>query len=234
MKPLALDLFCGGGGTCYGLQQAGFDVVGIDINPSPNYPSELIVADLSTGRLPVDPRAFDFIIASPPCQLFSVSTKCRSDALNKHVNLIPQTREMLEGHPFTCIENVPQAPIRPDLTLWGPQVGLGPTEKRDGIWRKRVFELSFLCWSLPKPKMERGRYITVTTSMCSNSHFYRRKAEGKSGRPCLTFVRYVMGIPLNAKMTYREIGEAVPPPYAKYIAEQAMQQIKAVRFTHAA
>ena len=31
----ALDLFCGGGGACIGLQQAGFTVTGIDINPHP-------------------------------------------------------------------------------------------------------------------------------------------------------------------------------------------------------
>ena len=32
-KSLALDLFCGGGGACIGMQQAGFEVVGIDIKP---------------------------------------------------------------------------------------------------------------------------------------------------------------------------------------------------------
>ena len=49
-KPLALDFFCGGGGACIGMQSAGFEVVGIDIKPRPNYPGEhFILADLSKG-----------------------------------------------------------------------------------------------------------------------------------------------------------------------------------------
>jgi site-specific DNA-cytosine methylase len=36
VKPLVLDLYCCAGGAARGYQLAGFEVVGIDIEPRPN------------------------------------------------------------------------------------------------------------------------------------------------------------------------------------------------------
>ena len=59
-----LDLFCGAGGAAMGYHRAGFDeIIGIDIEPQPNYPFEFIQADvLSYAGF----SSFDLIHASPP------------------------------------------------------------------------------------------------------------------------------------------------------------------------
>jgi hypothetical protein len=79
-RPLAIDLCCGKGGWTKGLQKAGFQVIGFDIERFPDYPGELVLQDIRTlhGSQFRDARV---ILASPPCQEFS-----RHD--------IPQTRKL--------------------------------------------------------------------------------------------------------------------------------------------
>ena len=229
-RPLALDGFCGGGGSCRGLQQAGFEVVGFDINPHPNYPGHFIQADIH--NLPLNVMDFDFCMFSPPCQAFSPAS-ARWHGKIEYPNLIPITRELLKGHPYTCIENVPQAPIRQDLLLWGQQFGLIKTDDLDGLWRKRAFELSFFAWNPPKPSMDRsGAYASVAGSMGCSSTFNRRKAQGKRGSLSTKEGLKIMGYPPETKITRKELVESVPPPYAYYIAIEVLSRMKEAKYVN--
>lgn len=210
-----IDLFCGGGGAALGLIAAGFDVVGIDTNPrhAKVYPGDFICGDAL--RPPVSLADFDFVWASPPCQAFSQGTP--KSQRETHPDLIIPVRTLLAGHPFTVIENVPRAPIRPDIVLTGPMVGL------KHILRRRHFEASFLCLT-PPLRFDTTETVSITKKMCATTHYYRRKAQGLRGQLSVAEASAAMGIP-HTRMTRAQIGEAVPPAYAEYIGRQVMQRL---------
>ena len=223
----ALDLFCGGGGVCLGLQQAGFEVYGVDLRYRCGvyYPGTFIHGDVL--RLPVDLASFDFIWASPPCQRYSYATPKERRA--EHPDLIPPVREMLQDHPYTVIENVATAPLRGDLKLNGLMLGL------PRIVRKRKFEMSLaLLFGIHQPELpeakkedwERGYMCAITTSMSARSHYYRRQQAGLRGRIPNDEAREVMGFPSDFYLPTVMVGESIPPPMARYVGEHAMQRIR--------
>ena len=231
-KYKALDLYCGAGGASIGLKQAGFDViVGIDINKNcgKRYPYDFILADALSP--PLDITDFDLVWASPPCEGFSSASNASKQKGKEYVDLLTPTRSMIENHPCFCIENVSNAPMRPDLMLTGPAVGL------ENIQRVRIFEFNpnwfirnfFLAPSpalVPKHKFKNGEALTVTTTMASSNSFYARKANGLPGKAPNRESKKKMGIPKKFAMTTAEIGRAVPPPYAKFIGEQILKCLK--------
>jgi DNA (cytosine-5)-methyltransferase 1 len=88
-----------------GYYRAGFEVVGVDINPQPRYPFEFHQAD-ALEYVAEHSHEFNAIHASPPCQAFCALK--RMPNAKEHPNLIPQTRQALQGtgRPYV-IENVP-------------------------------------------------------------------------------------------------------------------------------
>ena len=129
-RPRLLDLFCGAGGAALGYHRAGFDVVGVDIEPQPLYPFEFHLGDAMEWQL----EGYDAIHASPPCEGYSASRHLYNAI---HPDLLGPTRERLEGWggPWV-IENVPGSPIRAQAMLCGTAFGLP-------VHRHRYFEASF-------------------------------------------------------------------------------------------
>lgn len=198
-RPRLLDLFCGAGGAAMGYHRAGFDVTGVDIRPQPRYPFEFHQADAMT--FPLD--GWDAIHASPPCQDYIRGR----GALPLHGTgwMLPETRRRLaEGGMPWVIENVPGAPMRPDLILCGCMVGL-PNLKRE-----RWFETSWQAFDLRPPCDHREPVISVTGTGAGTSH-------ARHGHIGFADWRRVMGIDW---MTGKELAQAIPPAYTEYIGRE--------------
>src|SRR3990167_3954569 len=108
-KPILLDIFCGAGGSAKGYQQAGFYVVGVDIEPQPHYcGDEFYQADALTYSL----SGYDAYHASPPCQAYSRLRYLPWLKNKEYPALIDTTRNLLvaTGKPWV-IENVADAPL---------------------------------------------------------------------------------------------------------------------------
>jgi DNA (cytosine-5)-methyltransferase 1 len=220
-----LDLFCGAGGAATGYYRAGFDIVGVDIRPQPNYPFEFVQDD-ALGVLS-DPDSwlktkrgvqyFDAIHASPPCQLFSAYQRANKRQ-GEHQNLIPVTRELLEGTrlPYV-IENVPGAPLKDPITVCGVSAGLQ-------VRRHRLFESNVslmappcACGGWQPARFDRGsRHIRPND---------RRTVAVGEWRIPLSIQEKAMGIDW---MTMPELSQAIPPAYTELIGHQLMQHVKAV------
>jgi DNA (cytosine-5)-methyltransferase 1 len=207
-----LDLFCGAGGAAYGYMLAGFHVTGIDINPQPRYRGDDFVQADALEYVAAHGHEFDVIHASPPCQRYSVQTAMRYR--DNHPDLIAPTRELLRaaGKPYV-IENVENARallINP-IKLCGSMFGLN-------LWRHRYFEMwpDVLCLTPICNHAELPVLITGTT---------RRKPE-KGGRMEYSAQQCRDASGLHW-MTRKEMDEAIPPIFTKWIGERLMKAVEA-------
>jgi DNA (cytosine-5)-methyltransferase 1 len=201
-----LDLFCAGGGAGMGLHRAWPDaeITGVDINRQSNYPFNFVQGDALTFPL----NGYDFIWASPPCQLYTRKSANWGRKRNhwiEHPDLIDPIRQRLLASvtPFV-IENVVGAPIRVDLMLCGSMFGLK-------IQKHRNFESSFPLSALLPP--------------CNHSDLYNPwQGKGRSADK----LRAAMGIdwlPISGGASRKagytgDLFNAIPPAYSEYIAHQ--------------
>lgn len=198
-----------------GYARAGFEVVGVDVAPQPNYPFEFWQADALDALEALEPsvvRGFDVIHASPPCQAYSAKTKDR----DRHPDLVGPVRDLLiaTGLPYV-IENVVGAPLENPVRLCGSSFGLG-------VQRHRLFESN----------------VPLTGSTCRHAQMPKRYPVYDHGRHYLS--RFVpvygtgggkakehwagaMGIDW---MTHDEMREAVPPAYTQFIGEQLLAHVR--------
>lgn len=222
MRPRALDLFCCAGGAGMGLYRAGFDVVGVDIVNRPRYPFKFHQADALTFDL----SGFDFIWASPPCQGY---TALRHAPGTKGAPLlIDAVRERLErsGVPW-CIENVEEAAwaMRDPVTLCGSMFNLGAQGCQ--LRRHRLFEANF---PIPRPECNHDARPVIGVY---GGHARKRSARagGRGTRDVWdgghkAAASEAMGMDWA---TLAEMSEAIPPAYAEYIGQAALEHIRSVR-----
>jgi DNA (cytosine-5)-methyltransferase 1 len=182
-----------------GYSRAGFDVVGVDIKPQPNYPFEFICRDVMTLSHWFETSwiaEFDAVHASPPCQAFSSITRLGKTAGDDALDLICGTRVLLRGTglPYV-IENVQGAPLLTPTLLCGSSLGLG-------VRRHRLFETNFPLVVPPCSHGNQGRAIAVYGDHPQKTDRSPWRAE------TLLQGRDAMGIDW---MQWGELTQAIPP-----------------------
>jgi len=223
-----------------GYYRAGFDVVGVDIEPQPHYPFEFIQGDAlqMLQRLCSEPPdrfglldgCWSAIHASPPCQAYTVANNIHQ---REHPDLLPETRQLLQatGLPY-IIENVPGAPMHvgPHTLFDGETNGalvcglaLGLNVKRHRWFEANVPITGTICppghpgdWLLVfgHTVLERGHEIGRTPK--GGPRIRRKHATTARGREA-------MGIDW---MNREELSEAIPPAYTQFIGEQLMAHLR--------
>ena len=214
-RPRLLDLFCGAGGASMGYHQAGFYVVGVDLEPQPYYPFEFHQCD----ALAFPTVGFDAIHASPPCQAYTTAAKIVPGRTPRWPGLITETRHRLEnsGVPWV-MENVRGAVRDMNVTfrLTGGMFGLG-------VERARYFESSFmvLTWRAPVPEGAVGVYGQ------------RPDPTGRSFAPATQATRMPMARSLEEAREamgmewadWHGTKEAIPPAYTRFIGCQLLEYL---------
>ena len=210
-----LDLYCKAGGASAGYAAAGFQVVGVDIEPQPHYPFEFIQAsalDVLQDRKFVE--SFDAIHASPPCK---VHTSLKAFSSKHHLDLVPETRELLKSYSAPWVmENVPGAPLIDPLILCGSMFDLG-------VRRHRLFETSFPTAQPPCRHAEQNASspgYPVKNYHSGKPVIHMSPVIGVYGRGQglgpgeVELWRKAMGTPW---MTKDEMAQAIPPAYAQHM-----------------
>jgi len=228
LRPRLLDLFCGGGGASAGYHRAGFDVVGVDINPQPRYPFEFVQTDALT--FPLD--GFDAIHASPPCQGYSSMrhlTRARLAKWNREPKpyplLLGEVRARLcnSGVPFV-IENVVGSPLRKDIMLCGSMFGLR-------VRRHRLFETTLGAVLQPQCQHFRHNFIGVYGRVGDGRRLW---SPGEARRGGAFYRQELRAAKSTAEagaamgidwMEWDEIREAIPPAYTEFVGRLLLQTL---------
>lgn len=209
-RPLLLDLFCGAGGAAKGYYDAGFDIVGVDIERQPRYPFTFVRQDAFDFLRNFDLDRFSALHASPPCQRYSKATN-GAKTKHTHPDYIPLIRcEFVRlGKPWV-IENVPYSPLINPIVLCGTMFGLE-------TYRHRLFEASF---DIDQPNHP--------------PHINPQNKMGRVPKPgeFMQIVGHFIGLEKAKEimkidwMTRNELAQAIPPVYTEYIGRHLIKHIK--------
>ena len=223
--PVALEIFCGGGGAVYGLLQAGFArVICIDkddhaatlarLGPA----AEFHQMDWTEGIKRFAPEA-DLIAGGPPCQFTSNMSNCRPGLAATYPDLVEPFRAALlpYGKPYWIEQPVnpgSKARLRNPVMLCGTHFGLEASNDagvRFGLQRHRLFESGMLLAGPGKCRHTLPRLPVYGHGAPGN---FRWKGTGmeramREGMRC-------------GWMPRRALAESIPWLYAAYVAGQLL------------
>ncbi|MGW5517104.1 DNA methylase [Nocardia africana] len=209
-RPRLLDLFCKAGGASMGYHRAGFDVVGVDIEPQPRYPFEFHRAD-ALEFVAAHGHEFDAVHASPPCQAYTPL-----GALHRHKvypDLVAATRAALDetGLPYV-IENVMSAPLikQRSIMLCGGMFGLR-------TYRHRRFESR-----LPLTAPSHPRHVIRTATKQRRKLWAQGWHVSVTGDVGVYVGPAAMGIDW---MNGNELCQAIPPAYTQHLGRHLIAQL---------
>lgn len=218
-RPVMLDLCCGAGGSAVGYHRAGYDLVGVDHVPQPNYPYEFVLGDALTFPL----EGFDAITASPPCHDHSTVTgrdrKLKGPKGTGYMLAAMLQRLSAHGAPF-IVENIERAAAWPEgvptVRLCGSSFGLDVRRHRrfasnvsltappcDHAWQTPRFRtLDYHDW-------QAGKRASVVGVHGKLNYAGEREIRERA-----------MGIDW---MTVAELSQAIPPAYTEHLGKQLIR-----------
>jgi DNA (cytosine-5)-methyltransferase 1 len=210
---MLLDAYCCQGAMSAGYADAGFYVVGVDLDEKPlkRYPfpcfRENAVYFIRTfGHL------FDAISASPPCQDYSLTQRIVS---NDFPRLIEPTRDaLIEVEKPYVIENVVGArdEMNVHLELCGADFGLH-------TYRHRLFELGFWYEPMQIPHRDHEHKTVKMGRELKEGDFYHAVGNFQQ----VDYVRRDLNLPW---MNRDGLRECAPRQYAQYIGVHLLEHVE--------
>jgi hypothetical protein len=199
-----------------GYARAGFEIIGIDQRPMPDYPFEFVQGD-ALRLVSRYAKGCVAVHASPPCHASSLMTKgTNREISSRYVDLIAATREALwKTHLPTVIENVQGAAVRKDVTLCGEMFGLR-------VIRHRHFELGR--WRVIEPDHieHKGNANGWRHRQWLQGYYYQVHGTGGS-RGTLEEWSAAMGIDwMHSKAV---MSQAIPPAYTEWLGHALMRRV---------
>jgi DNA (cytosine-5)-methyltransferase 1 len=218
-----IDFCCKAGGTSMGYHMAGFEVVGADKEPQPNYPFEFYQQDITSltdKQVSNIGKNFDAIAGSPPCQRYTRSYTAKRE---QHPDLVDPFREIAEatGLPYV-IENVVGAPLIDPVQLCGSAFALR-------VQRHRLFESNVPIKGIRCNHQWQERhkpYLKIANGPGSERAAGIIEVYGGGdgthirGRRQIDITAIAMGIDW---MNTGELAQAIPPAYTFYLGRQLME-----------
>jgi DNA (cytosine-5)-methyltransferase 1 len=214
-RPRLLDLYCGAGMASDGYAQAGFECVGVDIEPQPDYPYPFYEADalsvLNDPVLTVWLSCFDLIHASPPCQTHTRAghlARAQGNKVGRHRDDLAKALDLLakQAVPWV-VENVPGAPFEEHhtVTLCGSMFGLK-------VRRHRVFATSFpILLPVQCDHQTQGRPVGVYHVLGDDIPH--------GGRTARTVEEGWEAMGVDRPIPWRSLTQGFPPVYTRLLGE---------------